>query len=48
MGVKMTDKRTFDLFMGAFYSAYVNIAKKLGMEPIEFRQFKTRMKIWEW
>ena len=41
-------KQEFDEFVSAFYASYVNVAKKRGMEPIEYRQFRMRMKIWEW
>ena len=41
-------KRELDEFMSAFYAAYVNVAKKRDMRTIEYGQFKSRMKIWEW
>ena len=41
-------KEQFDEFMASFYAGYVNIARKHGLEPIEYRLFKYRMKIWEW
>ena len=41
-------KEQFDKFVNSMYASYVNNAKKLGMDVIEFRQFKMRMKIWEW
>ena len=41
-------KQQLDEFMSAFYAAYVNVAKKRDMEPVEYGQFRMRMRIWEW
>ena len=41
-------KREFDEFMSAFYAAYVNVAKKRELVPVDYGQFKVRMRIWEW
>lgn len=41
-------KEQFNAFMSSFYAAYVNVSRKQGMEPIDYRQFKVRMRIWEW
>lgn len=41
-------KSEFEEMVNRMYAAYTNIVKKMGHEPVEFRQFKTRFKIWEW
>lgn len=41
-------KEQFNAFMSSFYAAYVNVSRKNDLEPIDFRTFKVRMKIWEW
>ena len=41
-------KQEFEEMVNRLYGAYVNIVRKQGFEPIEFRQFKVRFKIWEW
>ena len=41
-------KREFDEFVAALYAAYVNVATKRDMKPVEYGQFKMRMRIWEW
>lgn len=43
----MTSKQ-FNAFMSSFYAAYVNVSRKNDMEPIGYREFKVRMKIWKW
>lgn len=40
-------KAEFDELVGALYGAYVNIKRKRGKEPMEYRLFKVRMRIWE-
>ncbi len=41
-------KREFDEMVNRMYAAYTNIVKKMGHEPVEYRQFKVRFRIWEW
>lgn len=41
-------KEQFDKFTNAMYASYVNVARKMGLNPIEYRQFRMRMRIWEW
>ena len=41
-------KQQYNAFMSSFYAAYVNVSRKNDLEPIDFRTFKVRMKIWEW
>ena len=41
-------KQEFDDFVSALFAAYKNIAAKRDMDAIDFRQFRMRMKIWEW
>lgn len=43
------NKREFEEMVTRLYAAYTNIVKKMGHEPVEFRQFKVRFKMWkEW
>ena len=41
-------KEQFEAFTSSLYAAYVNIARKHGLVPVDYRQFKMRMRIWEW
>ena len=38
----------FEQMVASLYTAYVNICGKHDVEPIPYRLFKVRMKIWEW
>lgn len=40
-------KNEFERFCSSLYASYVNISRKEGREPIGFRLFKSRMRIWE-
>lgn len=40
-------KTEFEELTTALYAAYVNIKRKRGKQPMEFRLFKVRMRIWE-
>lgn len=37
----------FDEMVCALYGAYVNIKRKRKQQPMEYRLFKVRMRIWE-
>ena len=39
----------FDELVSAFYGAYQNIKRKRNQEPMPYRMFKARFRIWkEW
>ena len=40
--------KQFDEMVSALYTSYVNLARKHGIDPIGFKTFKIRFKIWEW
>ena len=38
----------FDLMCMSLYGSYVNISRKYDVEPISYKLFKVRLRIWEW
>lgn len=40
-------EKELDEMVCALYGAYVNIKRKRKQQPMEYRLFKVRMRIWE-
>lgn len=40
--------KQFNRMVDGLYTSYVNIVRKMEVQPISKREFASRMRFWEW